>query len=85
MFQNGTIRCLDARLLGEETSIIGNAMMLADARIAANTRIVASPETLVEISRLTRIDRKTPQLTTLSTPKCAALDLQLFGHLGDIY
>lgn len=85
LFQNGTIRCLDARLLGEESSIIGNAMILADARIAANTRIVASPETLVEISRLTRSDRKTPQLTPLSTPQRAALDLQLFGHLGDIY
>jgi hypothetical protein len=84
VFQNGAIRCLDARLVSEDVSVIGNAMLLSDGRMAANARIVAAPETLVAISRFTQPDSTAPHLTPLSTPQRSALDLQFLGTPGKI-
>jgi hypothetical protein len=84
VFQDGALRCLDARLVSEGASIIGNATLLSDTRMAANARIIATPETLLSIAGYTRRDQRVPHLTPLSTPQRAALDLQLFGHLGNI-
>jgi len=84
LFQNGTLRCLDARLSSDEATIIGNAMILSDGRMAANTRIIAAPETLVAISMFTQPDPKATHLTPLSTPQRAALDLQIFGRPGKL-
>jgi hypothetical protein len=87
LFQNGAIRCLDARLCSDETTIIGNGMLLSDGRMAAITRIVAAPETLVSISRFTQPDPNATDpvhLTPLSTPQRSALDLQIFGRPGNL-
>ncbi len=83
-FQNGALRCLDARLLGESLSILGNAALLTDGRVAANARVVAAPDTLVAVSKMTQPD-SAPYLTPLSTPQRAALDLQFYGRPGAFY
>lgn len=85
VFQNGTLRCLEARLIGESLSVIGNATFLSNGRAAANGRIIAAPDTLVAISKFTQPHSSAPVLTPLSTPQRAALDLQVFGKLGEFY
>lgn len=84
-FQGGALRCLDARLIGDETSVLGNAMLLNDGRFAGAARIVATPETLGAISRFIQPDGSAPQLTALSTPQRAALDMWIFGSPGHIF
>ncbi len=83
-FQNGALRCLNARLLGDSLSILGNAALLADGRAAANARVVAEPDTLIAISKMTQPDSE-PHLIPMSTPQRAALDLQIYGRLGEFY
>lgn len=85
IFQNGMLRCVDARLIGEDASIIGNAMLLSDGRMAGIARIVAAPESLVAISRITRPDSTPPHLTPLSTPQRSALDIQVYGRPGKLF
>lgn len=85
IFQGGVLRCLDARMVGEQTSLLGNAMLLSDGRFAAVARVVAAPETLVAISRHTQPSHIAPQLTPLSTPQRAALDMRVFGSPGNVF
>ncbi|QTN34065.1 hypothetical protein HZ994_17650 [Akkermansiaceae bacterium] len=85
LFQNGALRCPDARLVSEEACIIGNGMLLSDGRLAANARVIASPEALAAISKFTQPGGKAPHLTPLSTPQRSALDLQLYGRPGVIF
>lgn len=83
MFQQGVLRCLDARLIGDDVSLLGNGMALSDGRFATHLRIVAAPENLAAISR--RIQNDSPlQLTPLSTPQRAALDMRVFGFPGQV-
>ncbi len=84
LFQNGALRCLDARLFSEEATIIGNGMILSDGRMAGITRIIAAPETLVAISKLTQPAAAPTRFTPLRTPQRAALDLQVFGRPGKL-
>lgn len=84
LFQGGALRCIDARLSGDDATIIGNGMILSDGRMAANTRIVAAPETLASVSRFIQPGTET-YLTPLSTPQRAALDLQVFGQPGNLH
>jgi len=58
IFKDAILRCLDARLIGETMSILGNATMLKDGRAAAIARIVSEPDTLMEFSKHTRTDQK---------------------------
>ncbi|MGJ8644352.1 MAG: hypothetical protein ACSHX9_13170 [Luteolibacter sp.] len=83
IFRNGALSCADARLSGEETSILTNATLLSDGRAAANLRVVASPEILGVISNFTDPTGSPPYFTPLHTPQRAALDLEIFGKLGD--
>lgn len=86
VFGNGMLRCLDARLIGDDASFLANATLLTDGRLAGNARLVASPETLSALSKFTRpLTAQPPSFTALSTPQRAALDLQIFGHIGDLY
>ncbi|MGJ8634534.1 MAG: hypothetical protein ACSHX7_11515 [Luteolibacter sp.] len=85
LYGNGTLSCVDARLVSETTSLLANGTLLTDGRCASNARIVSTPEILASISRYTQQDSKQAHLTPLSTPQRAALDLQLFGRLGEIY
>jgi len=79
IYGNGALRCLDARMIGDSTSLLGNATLLTDGRLAAVARVVSLPEQLVAISKFLRPDHSAPHLTPLNTPQRAALDLQLFG------
>jgi hypothetical protein len=85
VFQQGTLRCLDARLIGEDISLLGNGMALSDGRFATNLRVVAAPESLAAISRRIQPDPSPPQLTPLSTPQRAALDMRAFGFPGKTF
>lgn len=85
VFANGALSCVDARLIGDRLSIMGNATILSDGRTAANGRIIAAPEALVAISKYTEPEAAAPMLTPLSTPQRAALDLSVFGTIGDLY
>ena len=84
VFQQGILRCIDARLVGDDLSLLGNGMALSDGRFASHLRIVAAPESLAAISR--RIQNDSPlQLTPLSTPQRAALDMRAFGFPGQVF
>lgn len=83
IFRNGALSCADARLNGEKTSILSNATLLSDGRAAANLRIVASHEILRTFAKFTDPTGSPPYFTPLHTPQRAALDLEVFGRLGD--
>ncbi|MDP4847103.1 MAG: hypothetical protein NWR51_07560 [Akkermansiaceae bacterium] len=85
VFRNGALSCVDARLNGEDISILSNATLLSDGRGAAVMRIVAAPETLGAISSFTDPTGSPPYFTPLHTPQRAALDLQIFGRLGEFH
>jgi hypothetical protein len=76
------ISCLDARLIGDKASLLGNATLLSDRRMAGVARIVSTPERLSSVSESLREDPEALSLTPLSTPQRSALDMQVFGHLG---
>lgn len=82
IYRNGALNCADARVNGEETSLLSNATLLSDGRAAANLRVVASPEILTGFARFTDPTGSQPHFTPLHTPQRAALDLQIFGRLG---
>ena len=69
--------------MGEQISLLGNATLLSDGRGSANLRIVAPPETLHTLSSWTDPTGSPPYFSPLHTPQRAALDLQIFGKLGD--
>ncbi len=84
VFQQGVLRCVDTRIIGDDLSILGNAMALSDGRFASHLRIVAAPESLAAISSRIQTDSSL-QLTPLSTPQRAALDMRVFGFPGKVF
>lgn len=79
--RGGMLQCGDARLIGDELSLLGNAALIADGRLAAVLRIVAAPEAATAIgARLFPNPRPTP----LSTPQRVAVDLHAAGNLQQI-
>lgn len=84
VMRGGALSCPDARLVGDELSLLGNATMLGDGRLAAALRLVASPESAGAIA--SRVFPNVPdlKLTPLSTPQRAAFDLEAFGNLRQI-
>jgi hypothetical protein len=85
VFRNGALRCVDARLEGEEATVMGNGAVLTDGRVAAIARFVAAPDTLLAISKFTQPATLELQLTPLSTPQRSALDMQFFGQPGNFF
>jgi hypothetical protein len=86
VLRGGQLSCVDARLIGDDLSLLGNGTLLADGRIAAALRLVAPPENASAIA--TRIFTNLPQapsLTELSTPQRSAFDLQVFGNIRRIF
>ena len=83
VLRGGTLSCLDARLVGDEISLLGNATLLADGRAAAVMRLVAAPETTLGIlKRFFPITDAAPVLTPLSSPQRVACDLEVSGTLN---
>jgi len=83
--RGGTLACLDARLIGEELSLLGNGKIATDGQISAVLRAVAAPDKLIEnLRKILPGLQGNPSLTPLSTPQRAALDLEATGRLGQI-
>jgi hypothetical protein len=80
--RGGVLSCVDARLVGDELSLLGNATLFADGRAAGVLRLVAPPETALGIvKRLFPKSAEAPALTPMATPQRAACDLAVFGIL----
>lgn len=81
--RGGVLSCLDARLVGDELSLLGNATLFADGRAAGVVRLVAASETTVGIvKRLFPKCEPDPSLTPMATPQRVACDLEVFGNLN---
>jgi len=85
VLRGGMLSCVDARLIGDELSFLGNATLLADGRAAAALRMVAPPENATAIaSRIFPSIPQPPSLTPLSTPQRTAFDVHASGNLSQI-
>lgn len=86
VLRGGILSCVDARLISDELSLLGNATLLADGRLAGVARLVAPPETAENIvNKVFPNNSVDPSLTPLSTPQRAAFDLEAFGNISQIF
>ena len=86
ILRGGLLSCVDARLIGDELSVLGNATLLADGRAAGAVRLVAAPESAAAIaSRIFPNIQGGPSLTPLATPQRAAFDLEAFGTISRLF
>lgn len=85
VLRGGVISCVDARLIGDELSLLGNATLLADGRAAGAARLVAAPESATAIASRIFPALAAPSLTPLATPQRAAFDLEAFGNISQIF
>ena len=85
LLRGGVLSCVDARCVGDELSLLGNATVLADGRAAGVLRLIAAPETTIGIvKRLFPASDPAANLTPLSSPQRAAFDLEAFGDIQDL-
>lgn len=86
VLRGGLLSCVDARLIGDDLSFLGNATLLADGRAAAVLRMVAPPENATSIaSRVFPDIGQSPALTDLGSPQRVAFDLEAFGNISQIF
>lgn len=86
VLRGGLLSCVDARLIGDDLSLLGNATLLADGRLAAAIRLVAPPEVASSIaSRAFPGLPEPPALTNLSTPQRSAFDVEVSGDIRHIF
>jgi len=86
ILRGGLLSCLDARLIGDDLSLLGNATLLADGRLAAALRVVAPPETAAAIiNHMFPNSSPAAVLSPLTTPQRAAMDVAAFGNLSRIF
>lgn len=86
VLRGGILSCVDARLISDNLSVLGNATLLADGRAAGAGRLVAAPDSAVAIaSRIFPSIQGGPSLTPLATPQRAAFDLEAFGTIGRLF
>lgn len=86
VLRGGLLSCVDARMIGDELSLLGNATVLADGRAAGAARVVATPETLHAIAkRAFPILQDDVSLTLLATPQRAAFDVEAFGNIHQLF
>ncbi|RYD29468.1 MAG: hypothetical protein EOP86_21680 [Verrucomicrobiaceae bacterium] len=77
--------CVDARIVGDQLSLLGNATILSDGTAAGVLRIVAPPETTVSmVNRFFPGLQAPPAYSSMSTPQRVALDVEASGSIGDI-
>ena len=79
--RGGVLSCLDARLIGENLSLLGNATLLADGRAAGVLRLVSAPETTLGILKHF-FPAADPVLTPMASPQRVACDVEVSGSLG---
>lgn len=86
VLRGGLLSCVDARLISDDLSVLGNATLLADGRAAGVARLVAVPESVGSIaSKIFTNVPGSPSLTPLATPQRAAFDLEAFGTIGRLF
>jgi hypothetical protein len=86
VLRGGILSCVDARMISDELSLLGNATLLADGRLAGTARVVSAPETVAAIVKRTfPLLQNGPSLTPLSTPQRAAFDVEAFGNISTIF
>ncbi len=86
VLRGGLLSCVDARLISDDLSVLGNATLLADGRAAGAVRLVAAPEsTAAIVSRIFPNIQGGPSLTPLATPQRAAFDLEASGTIGRLF
>jgi hypothetical protein len=86
VLRGGALSCVDVRLIGDPLSLLGNATLIADGRLAGAARVVAAPDAAGAIaSRLFPTVPGQRPLTALSTPQRAAFDLEVMGNLRQIF
>jgi hypothetical protein len=84
LLRGGILSCVDARLLSDELSLLGNATLLVDGRLGGIVRLVASSDRTTGLVQRLFPDLAAPlALTPLSTPQRVAFDLSVFGTLQD--
>ncbi|HVJ47091.1 MAG TPA: hypothetical protein VM511_11935, partial [Luteolibacter sp.] len=85
VLRGGTLSCVDARITGDDVSMLGNATVLSNGKAAGVLRIVAPQETSLSIiRRLFPGATAPPAFSSMSTPQRAALDIEVSGTLGDL-
>jgi hypothetical protein len=83
ILRGGILSCLDARLIGDDLSLLGNATLFANGRFAAAARLVAPPNTVTSIAnQMFPMLQGKPPLTPLATPQRAAFDVEAFGSIS---
>ena len=83
ILRGGILSCVDARLIGDDLSLLGNATLLANGRLAGAARLVAPPDTITSITnQLFPVLQGKPSLTPLATPQRAAFDVEAFGSIS---
>ncbi|GAA5115709.1 hypothetical protein JIN84_20050 [Luteolibacter yonseiensis] len=86
VLRGNVLSCMDARLTSDNLSVLGNATLLADGRLAGVARLVATPETATMIvNKVFPNHPGPPALTPLSTPQRSAFDLEAFGNISQIF
>ena len=86
VLRGGVLSCVDARLISDELSLLGNATVLADGRAAGVARLVGAPETVSAIVGQISPNAPGPRtLTPLNTPQRAAFDLEAFGNISHLF
>lgn len=85
VLRGGLLSCTDARLIGDQLSLLGNATVLSDSRCAAAMRIVVPPEDARGMTeRIGRDIGKRITFGMMGTPDRVVSDLQALGNLDGI-
>ncbi len=85
VLRGGALSVVDARIVGDQLSMLGNATIFSNGSTAGVLRIVAPPETTIGIvNRFFPGLQAPPAFSSMSTPQRAALDIEASGSLGDI-
>ena len=85
VLRGGMLSCVDARLIGDELSLLGNATLLANGNAAGVLRIVAPPGNVENIVKGAFPNIQSVPITPLNTPQRAAFDLEAFGNISQLF
>jgi len=85
MLRGGILSCTDARLIGDDLSLLGNATVLSDSRSAAVLRIVTGQDAAKNLANSIGVATgKRISFGFLGTPDRVASDVHALGNLDGI-
>ena len=85
ILRGGLLSCVDARLIGDDLSLLGNATVLTNGSAAGVIRLVAPPDSVKAIVKRAFPNINEPSLTPLSSLQRSAFDLEAFGNIGNLF